>query len=615
MARIQESSVDSNPGFAEQPASERKIVRMVEDMYKEFKYWRSKYDVDWVDNNKFRRGRQWKDKKPTYRHSEVLNFTHAAIQTIVPILTDARPNIETIPEEPSDLEFSNIMTQIHRSKWDREQWGMNVAEGIVDMSESGSAIAKVEWNPELLDGLGDAEFKVIDYLHFYPDPRMTDINNNSGHACIEAVPTNVTEVKRRYPKKAKYVRGDITTLDTYKSARLDIHDVRIRSAVDNTTLIQGEHPRDDTNQDQVLLIECWMSSDEMIEKEIEKLDANGNVIKAFQQVKKYPRGRKIVIANGILLEDIPNPYRHGKFPYARLVDYIEPRQFWGQGEIEQLKGPQIMINKLISYTMDYLVLMANPIWMVPTNSGIETQNLINKPGLIVEHNPEGRPHRESGVNMPPFISQTFDRLVSLFDKISGVHDVSRGVAPSGYSGEAIDALQEAAQTKLRLKGRNIDNWLTQIGQLLNSLYLQFYQTPRVFRITNQEGVDKYFKFSVDEVSDESGEGPQSATITKLEPDETGNIIEKIQEIQIKSNLDLRITTGTELPLKKAKKEKNAKELFAQGIIDAKQLLEAMEWPNAEKVAMEYEQKKAAEAQALAAQQAALAGGVPQPQGV
>lgn len=594
----------NNPDSMDQKPADLKTVRMVEEMFSEAKGWRRKFDVDWIENHKFLRGKQWKDKRPSYRHSEVLNFTHAAVQTIIPILTDARPNIEALPEEPSDLEFSELMTQILRSKWDREVWGERVAEAIIDSATVGSAISKISWNPDLLDGLGDLEFKVIDYMNFYPDPRATDINDGIGRYVIEATPTNVNEVRRRFPKKAKSIKGDVSSLDDAKTARLDLHDTRVRSAVDNLTLVHGETPRDDTNQDQVLLIECWMDSDEVIEKEIEQKDKDGKISKAFQQVKKYPRGRKILIANGILLEDVPNPYKHGKFPYTKLVDYIEPREFWGMGEVEQLKGPQIMINKIISYMMDTMILMSNPLWMVPTGSGVETENLINKPGLVVEYSGEERPHREQGVNMPAFITQTFDRLVNLFDKISGVHDVSQGVAPSGASGIAIDLLQEAAQTKLRLKGRNVDGWLTKSGQLMSSLVLQFYETPRVIRITNNEGAANFFKFAVDEIENESGEIQQIATIEESVPDGQGGILKEIRQIQIKSNLDLRISTGTELPLRKAKKAANAKELFAQGIIGPKELLEALEWPNPERTALEFEKKQEAAAQAEA--EAALA---------
>ena len=135
-------------------------------------------------------------------------------------------------------------------------------------------------------------------------------------------------------------------------------DYRVRSVQDYDLLIQSDKPAESERHEQILLITTWCHSEEVEEFEIKEKDENGTEKKRFQTKKKFPNGRKIVHANGILLEDGENPYIDGKFPYARGVDHIRAREFWGMGEVEQLRGPQDMINKIISYTMDVLILMA-----------------------------------------------------------------------------------------------------------------------------------------------------------------------------------------------------------------------------------------------------------------
>ena len=88
------------------------------------------------------------------------------------------------------------------------------------------------------------------------------------------------------------------------------------------------------------------------------------------------------------------------------------------------------------------------------------------------------------------------------------------------------------------------------------------------------------------------------------------ISQGVESIQLKSNLDLRVVAGTELPLRKAKKKADARYLFEAGVIDEEQLLEAHEWPNKEKVLAKLAQKRDAEAQAMMAQQMMEQGGVP-----
>jgi hypothetical protein len=605
------SKKEGTTSDGEQGEKARKTVKMVEDLFQRAKRARANYDTDWIENYKFFRGRQWTEKRPSYRHSEVLNFIHAAIQTIVPILTDRRPNIETVPENPSDFEFSEIMTQVLRGKWDRESWGQIVAEGIVDACIYGTAISEQPWNPDLLSGLGDYEFKTVDPMYVYPAPESHDINSENNDYLIIAKPHDLNEIKRKYPKRAHKLKSDISDVDMSKTAKIDMDDFRVRSASDNLSLVQGERPMDSDQPNKILLITAWIRDETLIEEEIKTKSEDGTLKKGFRTKKKYPNGRKIVLASGQLLEDGDNEYLDGKFPYAKLVDYIMPREFWGQGEVEQLKGPQQLINKLMSYTMDVISLMGNPVWKNPTGSGVFSESLTNQPGLVIDHIDGFEPKREQGENVQPSIFQAFDRLRDVFDTISGVNEVTQGAQPRNASGVAIDSLMEAAQTKIRLKSRNVEAWLTAVGQQMGSRILQFYSIPRIVRITENENAAKYFKIAIDEVTDESGEAQRIATVQQFDgvEDEAGNqqmIPGEPQQFEIKGNLDVRITIGTSLPFAKAKREERARELYSQGIYDVEDYLTDLEHPRKEKILEKFNQRQFEAAQAEA-QAAALAG--------
>ena len=600
------------PQEAEQSEEARKTVRLVEKLFSRYKAHRMNYDSDWVDNYKFYRGEQWAEKRPTYRNNDVLNFTHAAVQTIVPIITDARPNIETIPENPSDFEFSEIMTQLMRAKWDRESYSQIVAEGVVDAMIYGTAISEQQWDQELHDGLGDYRFETVDPLFFYPDPRARDVNDQFGKGVITAIPTDIAEVKRKYPDKAHMIKSDISDLDSATTAKLHMEDYRIRSSSDNYQIVQGDRPQDADNPDQVLVLTAWIDDETMIEEEIVEKDKNGQkVSKGFRQKKKFPNGRKIVIANKILLEDEENPYIDGKKPFAKLVDYILPREFWGEGEIDQLKGPQESINKLSSYMMDILQLMGNPVWLNPIDSGVEDETITNRPGLVIPWAGANPPSRAQGMEVQSSFFQFMDRMEKYFEKIHGVHEETQGAVPSGMSGVAIEELQEAAQTKIRLKARNVEAWLTAVGQQFASRIMQFYSVPRIVRVTENENAARYFKVVIEDVSDRSGEGQRVAVIQDFEERELADgsveqVAGEVREVELKGNLDIRITVGTTLPFRKAQRKAQAKELFQLGIYDEEDLLEDLEHPRASKILEKVNQRRQAEAeaQAMAEQQEA-----------
>jgi hypothetical protein len=208
------------------------------------------------------------------------------------------------------------------------------------------------------------------------------------------------------------------------------------------------------------------------------------------------------------------------------------------------------------------------------------------------------------MDVQPSIFQAFDRAKQDFQEISGVNEVSQGVVPSGTSGIAIENLQEAAQTRIRLKSRNVEAWLTQVGQQFVSRIMQFYSVPRIVRITEDPESIRYFKFVIDEVEDEAGETQRVATVQDFGQDEAGNAVpmEPIQ-YELKGNLDVRISVGTTLPFRKAQRKQQAKELFSMGIYDASDLLEDLEHPRKEQVLEKYNQRQqaAAEAEAAAAE--------------
>lgn len=604
----------------EQSEKDRKTVAMVEKLFSRYKQYRQSYDIDWVENYKMFRGKQWKEARPAYRNDDVVNFIYSAIQTIIPIMTDSRPNIEAVPENPSDFEFAQILTQLLRSKWDRDQFSQIVAEAIVDACIYGTAITEQPWDPDMLQGLGDYDFRTVDPLYCYPDPRSRDINDSFGSGFITAIPTDLAEVKRKYPDVAHLLKADLSDVDMAKTAKMDMDDYRVRSATDNLTLVQGERPADAKQPNQILVITAWLKDETLTEEKIRETDKNGKTKTKYRQRKKYPNGRKIVIANKVLCYDEESEYLDGKIPYCRLVDHLLPREFWGEGEVSQLKGPQQMINKLVNYAMDIIQLMGNPVWKNPTGSGVFSDSIVNRPGLVIDYNDGFEPRRERGEDIQPSIFQTLDRLQNMFEKISGVNEVSEGAAPRNASGVAIDSLREAAQTRIRLKSRNVQAWLTQVGQQFASRILQFYSIPRIVRITDNPEAAQYFEIAIDTDLDESGE-VQARQATFREFNETVDPVtgqvklvpSPVQQFEIKGNLDIRITTGTTLPFAKAQKKQQAKELFQLGIYDEEDLLEDLEHPRKDMVLEKLAQRKqqAAEAQAAAAQAGAMQG-TPQP---
>lgn len=572
------AKLEEKPNAEYQPTEEEtKACKLVSKLFEKAKKHRALYDEKWLSNYQMFRGKQWKEARPSYRHSEVVNMIFQSIQSTVPIQTDQRPKFTFIPQEPADREFSDILNEVCESDWQRNNWTQQLTEIVYDSNLYSVGISETGFDGDALDGAGEVTFESKDPFYFYPDPSARDCNKDCDFIVI-AEPKDVAKIKRMAPKdKADYIKPDV--IDLIQSGKTDLGPAKIRSIQDARNIVETTSPGESAYRDQAVLFTCYLKCDEYIEEQKE----DGS----YEQRLKYPTGRKIVKCNEVILYDGPIPFDDGLFPFARLVNYILPREFWGISEIEQLEGPQKIFNKLLSFALDVLTLMGNPVWMNPTTSDVDSEHLVNRPGLVIEHNPGHEPRRIEGVQLQPYVLQLAENMRRWFNDTAGNQEVSQGVAPTGITAaSAISSLQDAAQTRLRLKARHLDALLQDAGKQYISRVLQFYSAPRMFRITAKDGTEKYFKMHI--ATDEStGE----KTAVYVDP----NGMRK--EFLIKGSFDVRVTTGSTLPFAKAEKEQRLTNLFQLGIIDEEEVLKGLDYPNYQAILDRIAQRKAAAAQA------------------
>lgn len=606
MIGTEQSAIDNRPTGYEPTHDEEKSLKLVDRLFSKSKKAKSVYDEKWPDYYRMFRGKQWKEQRPSYRHSESINLIFRAIQSEVPMLTDALPKPEFIPTEPNDYELAQILNDVLDSDWTSKNWAYAFTESLYEAHFYGTGFGSVTFDHECSDGLGEIKFTSSDPFYQFPDPYATDVNENSEYH-IEAEPVSVGRVRAEYPDKAQFIKGDV--VDITKKDKNVSEVMRYISPTDSRSS-GGSNPYDLDTRDEVLKITCYLRDTEILEEEVKETGSDGIEKQMYVQKLKYPKIRKLIVVNGVLCEDTEIEYEDNKFPFIRLTNYILPREFWGISEIEQLESPQKIFNKLISFTLDVLTLMGNPIWICDTTSGVDTDNLYNRPGLVVEKEPGSEVRREDGVQLQPYVLQIIDRMKGYFDDISGSNDVSRGVKPEGVTAaSAIEALQTAQQTRVRQKTKYIDAFMQNFGQMYLSRVFQFYSVPRIFRITNNENATNYFKFHVDNTVDEQGKPVKVAKVRKYHKGTDDKYYEGEQaQHDIRRKFDVKITTGSALPFEKQRVEQQTFNLFDRQIIDAEEVLKNLRYPNAESLMKRMNEKamqaQQAQAQAQAPQQQA-----------
>lgn len=592
------------------PEEDQRIVEQMMRLFAKYKKHRSKYDKNWLHYYKIFRGDQWDGvKMPTFRQKEVVNMIFSAIQSNLPQQTDIRPQIDFLPVEPSDAPFAQVLKDLADADWERNNWLEQVTEFILDGYLYGTGWGSIGYDPNADYGLGSITMQSEDPFYIYPDPECRDVNDSRSEGIIKAEPVDTAILKRQYPEWADMIKPDIQ--DVIQSTKTSINEYTYRSSVTDrdmpdVTFLQGS----EFAKEKTLLITIYLKphDTEDIEEMISCTDeaTGGKVDKPtgrYIKKKVYPFGRTVKIACGILLEDDPKlPFENGLFPFFKYNNYLLPRELYGISEVEQLESPQRVFNKILNASLEVMNLMGNPVWVIDSASGINPKSIVNKTGLILEKEPGTEVQRLDGISMSPSAMALADRMEVWFNNVAGTQDVSKGQTPGSVTAaSAIEALQDAAKTRIRQKQRNLDKTMQDFAQMYADVALEKYNKPRVFRVTNNDDSIRYFRFNTEKVNID-GNDLVKAVVREFVENEDGTIVpdNAVKEMLISDRFDVRVNTTSGLPFAKAEREDKAIKLFQLGIYDAEQVLNDLDHPNKEAILQRLAERQQAEAQAAAA---------------
>jgi hypothetical protein len=200
---------------------------------------------------------------------------------------------------------------------------------------------------------------------------------------------------------------------------------------------------------------------------------------------KYPGGRVISWANGQLLFDVPNPYKDGRMPYVKFVDIPIPDFWYGMGEVEQLIPLQILHDDTHEIIKNIHLYTALGRLVVDTGTGLTEDDIGGNPGEIMFVNP-GTADRIKWLpgSAPPAELYSYLQLLERgSDLVTGSHDVTRGINPTGITaGKALQTLQAAASVRIRERLTETEASLQRYARLMGSRIQQYWSPQLTLRV-------------------------------------------------------------------------------------------------------------------------------------
>lgn len=403
----------------------------------------------WKREGDFYQGDQWKSK-PAYEGQiqPVTNICFSIVESIVPQLTDARPQIVCLPQEQNDESSAEVLTQVIEYIWDRTDMDYKLILNERTRIKHGMGIYKVFWNPELLRGLGDIDIIPVPLDQFFISTRAKSVQESE--YVIYATQTTTDYVKRRYGKE---VQPD----SKY-----------------NEIAVFDEEEDQPSRGKKVLLIEYW--------------------------TKEKGQLRLVTIANDTVLRDEVGFYECGLYPFVAVPAFPVEKKFWAMGVLSQILSPQMIVNLLDQQILDNARLGGNGTIYNGAGSGLNKRQLTNLPYKVLDVNDINQVRAEPGQGIPTFIPSHLEIKKRDAESVSGIHDVTQGKAPAGITAaSAILALQESANQRVRLLGRTLEAGLKEIGELIIALVKEFYTEERTIRILGDNKKVSFVKFKRDDI--------------------------------------------------------------------------------------------------------------------
>ncbi|GIV04117.1 MAG: hypothetical protein KatS3mg015_2947 [Fimbriimonadales bacterium] len=539
---------------------EIELVGQIKNLFYRARQHRRPLVSQWYRNYRVLRNRTWAAGRADWLPVPEVPEIYPIVTSMVGWMTDQRPTIEVAPyaqEGSEHYEFlSNVAHDLRtaiNSAWMTNCWDTQIERMLWDAWIYGTGILKVTWDDTLDMGLGNAALARVDPFSFYPDPAASSMAD--ANYFIEARTMSLQEMDRRWPGSVRRVTEGI-------KEDVDEHPNRLQQTSSvpraNTGAISPEtsprwgfpgsarvHATDDPG---VTVFECWMREHEVQEND----DGTLRIIDLWRVV--------VVAGNRILMDTYADElWEHGRHPYVRYVPH-EVGEFWGFSIVEMLAPSQLAINRLLAALQLNVELVGNPVFAEGARSGLQRTRVTNRPGTRITVNENSRAEWLNPPALHPMMMQLIEWYIREMERVSGLSAITRGATPGGRNSQGVlDSVQEASFVRIRMALRNLEVALREAGNLIASLIVEYYDTPRFVAVIGLDGEKsmRALKARHFYIPSPHGSAPMKYVLS--------------------------VNAGSQLSTSPSARRADAAQLLALGALDPQGVLEAYNWPNRDKI--------------------------------
>lgn len=430
-------------------------------LLKTYKAGKSNLEKRITENDLWWKMRHWeqiRDRNRKYNPASAWLFNSIANKHAD--VMDNCPEAIILPREKSDSEAAKQLTDILPVILEQNGFESVYSDVWYDKLKGGTGVYGVFWDPSKNNGTGDVAINRCDVLNLFWEPGVNDIQKSPNLFHVELF--NNEELESRYPA----LRGKLG------ASAFDVTRYVYDDAVDTSTktpVIDWYYKVNEGGKS--ILHFCKFCADEI-------LYASEN------DVNLYKRGY----------------YDHGLYPFVFDRLYVEQGTPCGFGFIDVMKDTQTQIDLMSASVCENIRMSSTVRYFARGDGSVNEREFADWSNPIVHYTGSGNPNDSMiPVNVPQVSSLSvsfINNKINELKETTGNSDFTRGNTASGVTAaSAIAALQESGSKLSRDMIKGSYRVFVSVNNLIIELIRQFYDLPRCFRITGDNGAYEFVSYN------------------------------------------------------------------------------------------------------------------------
>ncbi len=457
----QERKQAINPKQKEKPPIDKEEIAKAMQILQRYKDGKLALDRRIVDNELWFKMGHWKQYKNRLMDGKAQPASGWLFNSIANKHADAMDNYpepSVLPRAEEDNTTARALSSILPVLLERCEYEQVYSDTWWYKLKQGTGVKGVFWDNAQHGGLGDISIRKMDLLMLFWEPGVMNIQD-SPHFFSLALVDN-TQLIGQYPQM-RGKTGQSMSIATY------VHD----DSIDTT--------------DKSIVVDWYY-----------KVRIG---TKSILHYCKFCNGELLYASENDIKLETRGFYDHGEYPFIFDTLFVEEDTPAGFGYIDIMKDCQTAIDTMNHVMQENATLASKPRYLLADNTGVNedeladfSRDIVHFTGRLTDEN-----FRQQRINSLDASSLTYlNNRISELKETSGNRDFSQGATSNGVTAaSAIAALQESGSKLSRDMIKSTYRSFVKECYLCIELMRQFYDEPRMFRITGVDGVSQFTNFS------------------------------------------------------------------------------------------------------------------------